>query len=102
MSFDIKEWRQFLAGQMALAGGMADFDKISVPRPKPGDVLIAACDADGAWAWMFCPKADLAELGPMLLPILEDGQQRVHEQRQATTVITDSDHGQADHPPGHQ
>jgi hypothetical protein len=62
----------------------ADFDRISVPRPRPDQVLLAVTDAAGAWCWTFCPKADLGELGPGLLAYLEEGQQRVHEQRQAT------------------
>lgn len=61
----------------------ADFDRISVPRPKPGDVLLAVTDAEGASCWTFCPKADLGELGPGLLSYLEEGQRLVHEQRAA-------------------
>ena len=61
----------------------ADFDTITVPRPAPGDVLLAVTDAAGASCWTSCPKADLGEIGPLLLPVLEEGQQMVHEQRQA-------------------
>jgi hypothetical protein len=57
--------------------------RISVPRPAPGDVLLAVTDADGASCWTSCPKADLGELGPGLLSYLEEGQRLVHEQRQA-------------------
>lgn len=61
----------------------ADFDTITVPRPKPGEVVIAVCDADGASCWTTASKATFADEGfaTQILPFLEEGQQRVHEQR---------------------
>ena len=64
----------------------ADFSTISVPRPAPGDVLLAVTDADGATCWTYCPKADLGELGPGLLEYLGEGQRLVHEQRAAQSA----------------
>ena len=65
----------------------ADSGTITVPRPAPGDVLIAITDADGASCWTSCPKASFGELAPQLLSYLEDGQQQVHEQRAAGTAV---------------
>jgi hypothetical protein len=60
-------------------------ETITVPRPEPDYVTIAITDAHGASCWTSCKKADLGELGPQLLPILEEGQQMVHEQRASVT-----------------
>jgi len=68
--------------------GMTD-DKISIPRPRPDQYVIAITDADGATAWTAGSKAHLAEwadLWPQMLAILEEGQQRVHEQRAQATA----------------
>ena len=61
----------------------ADFDTITIPRPKPDDVAIAITDADGASAWTTCPKRMIGEGGFLLqlLRFLAEGQQRVHERQ---------------------
>lgn len=64
----------------------SDPGKISVPRPAPRDVLLAITDADGACAWTSCPKAYLSDLGSDLLRLLEEGQQRLHEQHPDSTA----------------
>ncbi len=60
-------------------------ETITIPRPKPDHVVIAITDADGASAWVTCRKADLTDgtFLAELVPILEDGQRLVHEQREA-------------------
>ena len=60
-------------------------ETITIPRPKPDEVVIAITDADGASAWVFCPKGHLAD-GALLEQFalcLEDGQRLLHEQREA-------------------
>lgn len=61
--------------------------EITVPRPRPDQVVIAITDADGASCWTCCKKADLGEIGSQLLPMLEDGQRLVHEQRDGVAAI---------------
>jgi hypothetical protein len=58
--------------------------RITVPRPKPDEVLLAITDADGASCWTSCKKAHLGDIGPSLLPFLEEGQRMVHEQGDGT------------------
>jgi hypothetical protein len=64
----------------------ATAEKITVPRPKPDEVVIAATDADGASAWVTVRKelfgAD--EVMSQMLPIFGDAQQILHEQRDGT------------------
>ena len=57
-------------------------DKITVPRPKPDEAVIAITDADGASAWIKVRKTDLQDGSfiASVAPILEDGQRLVHEQ----------------------
>ncbi len=69
---------------------MTDFDKITVPRPKPHEAVIAVTDAEGASAWVTIQKTMFADFSDdflaQLLPILADGQRLVHEQRESASA----------------
>jgi hypothetical protein len=61
-------------------------ETITVPRPKPDEVVLAATDADGAICWITVPKKDLAQDGDLLaqlVPFLAEGQRVLHEQRES-------------------
>lgn len=57
-------------------------ETITVPRPAPDEVLLAAVDEAGAICWVKVPKAVATdrELLGMMVPLLEEGQQTLHEQ----------------------
>ncbi len=69
---------------------MTNPDMITIPRPKPDQAVIAVTDADGASAWVTVEKTDLQDGGLLrqMVPILEDGQRLLHEQRGQTDPVS--------------
>jgi hypothetical protein len=69
---------------------MADPETITVPRPKPDEVVLAVIDAEGAIGWTAVPL-DMARDGDTLaqmLPILAESQRILHEQRESAPAGT--------------
>lgn len=71
---------------------MAEAQKITVPRPKPDELVLAAVDADGAQCWVTFRK-DLIPDSDMIrqfAEIMEDGQRLVHERGGEAFLVTGS------------
>src|SRR6266704_4319478 len=52
---------------------------IAAPRPMPDEVVLLACDAEGARCWVTMGKKFLGEEMPGMLAALEDGTARLYE-----------------------
>lgn len=61
----------------------AHSETITVPRPKPNELVLAACDEHGAMVHVIVKKDTLQEgdVLPSLLPFFTEGQHIVHAQR---------------------
>lgn len=61
---------------------MPTAEQITVPRPAPGEYVIATCSEDGACAWITGETATLLDGGiTRLLPgLLEEAEQRLRDE----------------------
>jgi hypothetical protein len=62
---------------------------IAIPRPAPGEFVIAICDEDDDLAWITGSKATMggdSDLFRQLVPFLEESQQVIRDQREAATA----------------
>jgi len=74
---------------------VAEAEKITVPRPKPDEVVLAAVDADGAQCWVTFRKDLIPDSDVMrqFAEIMEDGQRLVHERDGVPFTVTGSGRG---------
>jgi hypothetical protein len=62
-------------------------ETITVPRPRPDQVVLAAADEDGATCWVTMDKTLAAEdwTGAVIIPLLAEGQKKLHDARRDQT-----------------
>jgi hypothetical protein len=62
---------------------MAQHETMTVPKPRPDQVIIAACAEDGAKAWVVGTKGTLCdpEFLAQLEPLLAEAQDKLRERK---------------------